>query len=76
MSSDFPFRSWTRFAGLEGETPRIREPAIARRIYLENFARHRQELRDVCRALGVEFHSLVSDKLLIDSITSFLHRRL
>ncbi|HEX4792971.1 MAG TPA: DUF58 domain-containing protein [Humisphaera sp.] len=73
---DFPFRSWTRFAGLEGETPRIREPAIARRTYLENFARHRQELRDVCRALGVEFHSLVTDKLLIESITSFLHRRL
>jgi hypothetical protein len=32
-------------------------------------------LRDVCRALGVEFHSFSTDQPLIDSVTSFLQRR-
>ena len=30
---------------------------------------------DVCRALGVEFHSFSTDQPLIDSVTSFLQRR-
>ena len=72
---DFPFRRWTRFRGLEGERPRLVEPALVRRRYLENFRRHRRELEQTCRALAAEFHSFVTDKSLIESITMFLHRR-
>lgn len=72
---DFPFQTWSRFRGLEGEKPRILEPAMMRKEYLENFGRHAQSLRDVCRALGVEFHSFSNDQPLIDSVTSFLQRR-
>ncbi|HXE53026.1 MAG TPA: DUF58 domain-containing protein [Tepidisphaeraceae bacterium] len=71
----FPFRTWSRFRGLEGERPQLLEPALVRRVYLENFRRHRRQLEETCRAMGAEFYSFVTDRPLIDSITSFLHRR-
>ena len=72
---EFPFRKWSRFRGLEGERPRLLEPAVARKTYLENFRRHRRGLDETCRALGVEFYSFVTEKPVIDSITTFLRRR-
>jgi uncharacterized protein (DUF58 family) len=72
---DFPFKQWARFRGLEGERPQLLEPALVRRSYLESFRNHRRELEETCRALGAEFYSFVTDKPLIDSVTSFLHRR-
>jgi uncharacterized protein (DUF58 family) len=72
---DFPFRKWSRFRGLEGERARLVEPALVRRVYLDNFRRHRQDLAETCRAMGAEFYSFVTDKPLIDSVTQFLHRR-
>ena len=72
---EFPFRTWSRFRGMEGERPQLLEPALMRKVYLENFSRHSQALRETCRALGVEFYSFVTDKPLIDSITFFLNRR-
>jgi uncharacterized protein (DUF58 family) len=72
---DFPFRTWSRFRGLEGERSQLCEPALVRKVYLENFRRHNEGLREICRALAVEFHSFVTDKPLIDSITLFLQRR-
>jgi uncharacterized protein (DUF58 family) len=71
----FPFRTWARFRGLEGERPRLLEPALVRKNYLENFRRHRRQLEETCRAMGVEFHSFVADKPVIDSVTTFLRRR-
>jgi uncharacterized protein (DUF58 family) len=72
---NFPFRTWTRFRGMEGEHPRLLEPALVRKNYLNRFRRHRQELAETCRALGAEFYSFVTDKPLIDSVTMFLQRR-
>ena len=72
---DFPFRSWSRFKGLEGERAQLCETALVRKTYLENFRRHRRELEESCRLLGVEFASFVTDDPLIDSMTSFLRRR-
>ena len=71
----FPFRSWVRCRGLEGERAQLVEPAIVRRTYLENFRNHRRSLEEMCRALGAEFYSFVTEKPLIDSITAFLQRR-
>jgi len=71
----FPFRTWTRFNGLEGEPSRLLEPALVRRSYLNRFRRHRQALAETCRAVGAEFYSFVTDKPLIDSVTKFLQRR-
>lgn len=72
---EFPFKTWARFRGLEGEKPLLQEPAMVRRAYLQNFRRHRHELEETCRTLGAEFYSFVTDRPLIDAITSFLHRR-
>ena len=72
---EFPFRKWARFRGLEGERSRLLEPALVRKTYLENFRRHRRDLEEACRAAGVEFYSYVSEKPVIESITTFLRRR-
>jgi uncharacterized protein (DUF58 family) len=72
---EFPFRKWLRLRGLEGEHARLVEPALIRRTYLNNLRAHRKSLGETCRSLGAEFYAFVSDKPLIDSVTSFLHRR-
>ena len=72
---DFPFRRWTRFRGMEGEKARLLEPAVVRKVYLENFARHKRELEETCRALGAELYVTTTDKPLIETITRFLQRR-
>jgi uncharacterized protein (DUF58 family) len=71
----FPFRTWSRFRGLEGERAIVSEPALVRQSYLDRFATHRQELEDSTRTLGAEFHTLMTDKPLIDGLTAFLRRR-
>jgi uncharacterized protein (DUF58 family) len=71
----FPFRRWTRFRGTEGERGRLCEPAVARKVYLDNFRRHRAGLEQACRAAGAEFYSLVTDRPLIDGVTHLLRRR-
>ena len=72
---EFPFRRWSRFRGMEGERPRLLEPAMVRKTYLDNFRRHRRELEETARASGAEFYSFTTDRSLIDSITAFLRRR-
>jgi uncharacterized protein (DUF58 family) len=70
--SEFPFRRWSRFRGLEGERAQMCEPALVRKTYLENFRAHRRDLEETARTLGAAFYSFVTDKPVIDSITSFL----
>jgi uncharacterized protein (DUF58 family) len=72
---EFPFRNWSKFRGLEGEKPHLCESALVRKIYIENFRRHKKELEDGCRSLRAQFHTFTTDKPLIDSLTAFLHRR-
>jgi uncharacterized protein (DUF58 family) len=71
----FPFKNWSRFRGMEGERPQVCEPALVRRIYLDNFERHGAALEQSCRALSVAFHSFETGRPVIDALTSFLHRR-
>jgi uncharacterized protein (DUF58 family) len=72
---EFPFRKWSRFRGLEAEQARLVEPALVRRAYLDKFRTHRRQLEETCRGVGAEFYSFVTEEPLIDSVTSFLHRR-
>lgn len=71
----FPFSHWTRFRGLEGESPHLCEPARVRRIYLDNFQRHEKGLSDACRAAGAEYYSFLTSQSLIQTVTTFLRRR-
>ena len=44
---DFPFRKWSLFENLERDTDRIKlDPALMRSTYLENLARHQQQIKD------------------------------
>ena len=72
---EFPFKTWSRFRGLEGERAKLCEPALVRKAYLENFRRHTEAVRDTCRAQGVEFYTFVTQRPLIDAVTVFLQRR-
>jgi uncharacterized protein (DUF58 family) len=71
----FPFRSVSRFRGLEGEGPRLCETGLVRKQYLKNLAAHREELQRACRTLGGEFAVFRTDRAMIDSLTGFLRRR-
>lgn len=70
----FPFRTWSRFRGMEGERPRLCEPALVRKVYLENFRRHRHALAETCRSAGAEFYSFVTDRPLMETVTMLLRR--
>jgi uncharacterized protein (DUF58 family) len=72
---EFPFRTWARFRGLEGERSQLCEPALARQRYLENFNRHRREIADACRALRVTFRRQRTDVGVLDAIRGLLMRR-
>ncbi len=72
---EFPFSNWTQFRGLEGETARLCEPAVMRRVYLDAFARHRRELEQSCRSAGVELHTLITDRPMVDSLVAVLKHR-
>ena len=72
---EFPFRSWHRFRGLEGEAAQICEPAVVRTTYLRQFANHAQQLQNDCRSLKIEFKTFVTDEPLADSLTPFLTGR-
>jgi uncharacterized protein (DUF58 family) len=72
---EFPFKTWLRFRGLEGEKPQICEPAVMRKMYLENFKRHAGALEDACRSLKGEFTQFVTDVPLADSLTKMLVNR-
>lgn len=72
---EFPFRNWTRFRGVEGETSRVCEPALVRQNYIDSFQRHRQLLEQGCIALRAEFQSCVTDKPILEAIRWFLKRR-
>jgi len=72
---EFPFRTWSRFRGMEGEAARLCEPALVRNTYLHNFRRHADELEAGCRALSAEFVSFVTREPVADALTRFLRRR-
>jgi len=74
--TEFPFKSWARFKGLEGESPRLCEPAMVRKQYLENFQRHQTALQDATRSLNVDFATFQTDRPLVDTLTTFLNRRM
>ncbi|HZZ42054.1 MAG TPA: DUF58 domain-containing protein [Tepidisphaeraceae bacterium] len=71
----FPFKTWTRFRGLESESSRVAEPALVRRTYLKNFRAHAASLKQTARALNIEFHRFTTDHPLLDTITHFLRHR-
>jgi len=72
---EFPFRTVSRFRGLEGEGPKLCETALVRKAYLQNLARHREELERACHSVAGEFAAFRTDRPMIDALTAFLRHR-
>jgi uncharacterized protein (DUF58 family) len=72
---DFPFNSWLRLRGLEGEGLRFCESALVRRQYLEKFAAHAQALHEAHRQHAAEFHLFQTSSPLDDTLIGFLRHR-
>jgi uncharacterized protein (DUF58 family) len=72
---EFPFRSWLRFRGLEGERSQLVESALARKTYLERFAEHQKYLQEGCRDLGVEYYLVLTREPVVEALTGVLRRR-
>jgi uncharacterized protein (DUF58 family) len=73
---EFPFKTWSRFRGLEGESPSLCEPSLVRKGYQENQRRHAREVEEACRTLRAELQAFVTDKPLAETLPAFLHNRL
>jgi uncharacterized protein (DUF58 family) len=71
----FPFRSWARFKGLEGEAAKLVEGPQVRKTYLENFNRHAEQLRQASRALGADLIECRTDQPLIETVMAVVKRR-
>jgi uncharacterized protein (DUF58 family) len=74
---DFPFRKWSLFENLERETDRIKlDPALMRSIYLENLARHQQQIRDAIAKMNISHTLLNTSQPFDNALVSFLARRM
>jgi uncharacterized protein (DUF58 family) len=71
----FPFRTWARFKGLEGEAPRLLETAAVRKAYLKNFEAHEKQLRQAAVVSGADLLTHDADRPLIDAVTAVVRRR-
>lgn len=72
---EFPFSSWVRMVGMEGEGARVVEPAVARDRYLERFEYHRRKLGEACRRLSVPVYEWMTDGELGEAVTWFVFGR-
>jgi len=69
---DFPFEQTTLFRGLEGLPDAAVEPRALRRAYLNEFGRYLHKLKSGCRASGVEYVLLRTDRPLEAALAEFL----
>jgi uncharacterized protein (DUF58 family) len=72
---EFPFKRWSRFRGMEGETSVLTETSLSRRTYQQNFRAHEEDLEESFRAQRAEFATFTTEKPLIETLTTFLRRR-
>ncbi len=72
---EFPFGSWMRFDGMEGERASLSEAGLVRRGYLARLGRHLSDVASVCGGLSIEHHRLITDEPLVDSMSQLLLRR-
>jgi uncharacterized protein (DUF58 family) len=72
---EFPFSSFARFHGLEGESPALHDATLLRQTYLNNLLAHQQELERASGTLGVELVRFVIERPLDEALIAFLRRR-
>lgn len=72
---EFPFGTWTRFKGMEGERPHLCEPALMQKAYKEAYGQHQRAIREMCLAMRVDVQQMVTDKPLLDALRMLVSRR-
>jgi uncharacterized protein (DUF58 family) len=72
---EFPFRSLTRFEGLEASEPLMADPNALREAYLEEVEQFRTTVREGCLANGVDYIEMVTDQALDVALTAYLATR-
>ncbi len=73
----FPFNRWTLFRNLEQAQHRVRgDPALLRRLYLQNVAAHLAALRRAAGSLYVSYRLLRTAQPFHEALTGYLARRM
>ncbi|MDQ3439575.1 MAG: DUF58 domain-containing protein, partial [Planctomycetota bacterium] len=72
----FSFDKAVTFVDLESGRDLYIDPASARANYRKNFARHAEDVRTVCRALGIDYYQLDTSQPLELALFDFLQSRL
>jgi uncharacterized protein (DUF58 family) len=73
---DFTFTSAGMFHDVESGRTLYIDPAAAKEKYLERFAAHSRELREVCITLGVDFQQLSTERPMELALFDLLQARL
>lgn len=74
---EFPFRSWSLFDDLEQPGRRLKlDPALTRRIYLENLANHMKAISDAAGKLQVNHVVLDTSRPFDAALTDYLAIRM
>ncbi len=72
---DFTFPDAAVFEDLETGSRHPIDPAAVRDQYLQNFTRHQETLRDLCRKQGITHHLFPTDQPLAIALTQYLQTR-
>ena len=73
---DFPFQQTTLFEGLEQLPEVVAEPRALRKAYLSQFGRYVRRLQKECRALGIDYVQMRTDRPLDVVLSSYLASRM
>lgn len=73
---DFPFEDPQKFIGLESEPPTSFDARLVRAAYLEEFERYLQAVRSGCRAQGIDYQLLRTDRPFDVALAAYLSGRL
>ncbi|GIW75006.1 MAG: hypothetical protein KatS3mg104_0069 [Phycisphaerae bacterium] len=70
----FPFRSWLRFVGLEGEKARLVEGPLVRQTYLDRFKTHQRQLKELSARFRADLLTCRVDLPLIQAVQRLVYR--
>ncbi len=73
---EFPFKQWTRFDCLEMEgLKQMVDPAHMRSAYMENLARFRDELQQICNRTRIDLVPMITDQPYAKALASYVASR-
>jgi hypothetical protein len=74
--AEFPFSDLTQFESLEGQEIQMTDPIRIRKAYLNEFNKHKSNLKKACFNLRIDFQQLYTDEPFERTVASYLAGRL